>query len=175
MNRILIKRDPDIHWFTQYLIKEEEEEMGQYEDYVNPQANMVQDKMSQEKYLSKIYPSNSILAPGYGAGGYQDLNSYPGHIMITQERLVDLHKTMIARMTGAQNTPRLSPPKKMTGQEYVAINANGNIIATNKDLAVIKKLAADHAHSAQGSVYIFRPVLEIAPKRDVVESSITLE
>lgn len=65
------------------------------------------------------------------------------------------------------------PTMKITGKEYLVVSGI-SIVETTTDLAVAKKRAGELAHSTQGSVYIFQPVLEIAPKRDVVETSITL-
>lgn len=62
---------------------------------------------------------------------------------------------------------------KITGKEYLVVSG-ATVFDVTTDLDIAKSRARELAHSSQGSVYIFRPVLEIAPKRDVVETSITL-
>lgn len=65
--------------------------------------------------------------------------------------------------------------KVPTAKTYIAISqATGNVIGVDSDLAALKKLAASAAYKEEDSVIIFSPVAEIAPKRDVVETAITL-
>lgn len=62
---------------------------------------------------------------------------------------------------------------KITGKEYLVISGT-TIAEVTTDLDIAKSRARELAHSTQGSVYIFQPVLEVAPKRDVVETTISL-
>lgn len=67
----------------------------------------------------------------------------------------------------------IKPKMNINGKEYLIVNANG-VQSTAKDMVEAEKKASEIAHSSQGSVYIFRPCSEVAPKRDVVVTTITL-
>lgn len=61
-----------------------------------------------------------------------------------------------------------------TGKEFLIVD-NVGIVETAKTLEEANKKATERAHKSQGSVYIFRPYFEIAPKRDVVKTIIELD
>lgn len=64
---------------------------------------------------------------------------------------------------------------RITAETYVGVSAtSGAVVSVDKDLTVVKREAAQIAHKEEGAVIVLKPVFQVEPKRDVVETEITL-
>lgn len=142
----------------------------------------------QNSFNQEVYRGNNSWCTGLGnlssLGGYSQgaassqmaLPYYQKQMPITTEEAYRMIRDQMGEY-GVKVPNKLIKgdcPMAINGKKYIAWKADGSLVGSDENLDTLKKLAADAAHSSQGSVYIFQPVLEIAPKRDVVESSITL-
>jgi hypothetical protein len=143
-----------------------------------------------------MYPGKVLSEPEYrqymqGYNGYQSFQEHENYEnlqglqnqqgkqdYLKQEYLSKYQKDFQGILQNVYNNdkPQLTIKKmpKITGKEYLIVTDSSVVdIAKTPEDAI--KSASDVAYKTQGSVFIFRPFKEIAPKRDVEVTDISLD
>lgn len=133
-----------------------------------------------------MYPGKVLSEPeyrqymqdyqGYQVQGLQDQQSYQGPQDYFQQKYLNALMMGSPIQNAYNNLPKLTTKKmpKITGKEYLIVTDSSVVdIAKTPEDAI--KSASDVAYKTQGSVFIFRPFKEIAPKRDVEVTDISLD